>query len=55
MATRNSPAMFNEKWWDLSGWKDLGEVYNNPEGAKIIRRNLEVKNSELANAYVGLR
>ena len=45
--------MVDEKWWDLSGWKDLYEIYNIDEGANINQRSLEVGNNEIRFRCLG--
>ena len=47
--------MVDEKWWDLSGWKDLDEIYNIDKGANINRRSLEVGNNEIRYECFGFR
>ena len=47
--------MLDEKWWDLSGWKDLDEIYNIDEGAEINRWSLEVRNNEIRLGSLGFR
>ena len=47
--------MLDEKWWDLSGWKDLDEIYNNVVGAEINRQSLEVGIKEIRFGCLGFR
>ena len=47
--------MVDEKWWNLSGWKYLDEIYNNAEGAEINRRSLEVGIKETRFGSLGFR
>ena len=47
--------MVDEKWWDLSGWKDLDEIYNIDEGTKINQRSLEFGNNEIRFGCLGFR
>ena len=47
--------MFDQKWWDLSGWKDLDKIYNINEGANINGWSLEVGNNEIRFGCLGFR